>query len=47
MLWIYQPPKFENEGAQFARDLSSIVLPGMGLGKVIQAGGKALALSRW
>ena len=39
-------PKFENEGAQFARDLSSIVLPGMGFSKVIQAGGKALALSR-
>ena len=39
-------PKFENEGAQFARDLSSIVLPGMGFGKVIQAGGKAMALGR-
>ncbi len=39
-------PKFENEGAQFARDLSSILLPGLGFAKTLQVGGKALAASR-
>jgi hypothetical protein len=43
---IPQLPKFQDEGAQFARDLSSILLPGLGLAKGIAAGGKALAASR-
>ena len=39
-------PKFENEGSQFARDLSSVILPGMGWAKGLTWGGKALAAGR-
>ena len=43
---IPQLPQYENEGAQFVRDMSSILLPGMGWSKLLKtAGGMAKANS--
>jgi hypothetical protein len=39
-------PKYQNEGAQLVRDLSSIVIPGMGMSSVLAKGGKAVAAAR-
>lgn len=39
-------PKYQNEGAQLVRDLSSIVIPGMGMGSILAKGGKAVAAAR-
>lgn len=39
-------PKYQNEGAQFVRDLSSIVIPGMGLSGLLTKAGKTAALAQ-
>jgi len=39
-------PKYQNEGAQLVRDLSSIVIPGIGMSSVLAKGGKAVAAAR-
>ena len=39
-------PKYQNEGAQLVRDLSSIVIPGMGMSSVLAKGGKAVAAAK-
>ena len=36
---IPQLPQYENEGAQFARDMSSIIIPGMGWSKALKGVG--------
>lgn len=39
-------PKYQNEGAQLVRDLSSIVIPGMGLSGLLTKAGKTAAITQ-
>jgi len=42
----FELPKYQDEGTQFIRNLSSIVIPGMGLSSALSKGGAAFAAAR-
>ena len=43
---IPQIPQYEDQGAQFVRDVSSILIPGMGWSKLLRGGGAAVAANQ-